>query len=145
MKDARTKRAGIIPFVFNDDGAVEMYFMKPSFPHFGGDRFQIAKGKIEDGLSELETAIKEGSEELGLKQSNFCSPIHKLGTFMHGITIFFVQVKSQYDFDDPHFETGETRWMTAEQFEREGRELHRHVVDLAHQKILKIYEKEYQG
>ena len=63
-------------------------------------------------------------------------PIH-IGVFMKGISIFAVEVKDMVNFDIPHFETGETRWMNLDEFKEEGRELHLNSVLNAHRKISK--------
>ena len=58
-------RAGTIPYVI-EGGVVKMMFMRPSGPMYGGDRFQIAKGKVEDGECTMDAALREAKEELGL-------------------------------------------------------------------------------
>jgi hypothetical protein len=48
-----TFRAGTIPYII-EDGEVKMMFMRPSNSEYGGDAFQLAKGKVEDGESNYE-------------------------------------------------------------------------------------------
>ena len=50
-------RGGVVPYYIKD-GTILMMFMKPSDKNFGGERFQIAKGKIEKGVKILAEAIK---------------------------------------------------------------------------------------
>ena len=74
-------RFGLIPWTVYHDSII-MMFMMPSDPKFGGSNYQIAKGRKESGETDLEAAIREASEELGLKPSNIES-INKefLGSF----------------------------------------------------------------
>jgi len=47
-----------------------MLFFIPSDPAYGGDKFQIVKGRV-DNNEDIEVAtIREASEELGLKKDN---------------------------------------------------------------------------
>ncbi len=123
-------RAGVIPFK-HVDGELRMMFMRPSEAKYGGDKFQIAKGKIDPGETPLEAALREGKEELGLFSGNiiFTKP---LGGPMLGRTYFFIaEIKDIDAFGDPHFETKETKWMTESEFMAIGRDLHRVVVKAA--------------
>lgn len=130
----KQQRAGIIPYFIEPDGKISMLFMKPSNPKYGGDIFQIAKGRVEDGETHEEAATREGCEELGLFSGNISSII-SLGTFL-GYTEFFMCLVSDKDmFGDPHFETGTTAWMTPEEFSEHGRSIHKHVVKSAERKI----------
>lgn len=131
-------RAGLIPYwVDKNTNEIQMYFMKPSNEQFGGPDFQIAKGRIDEGYTELETALKEAKEELGLKPSNMNGQPIFVGNFMKGIAIYAVEVKSKDDFDAPEFETGETRWLTLNEYEQIGRKLQMYAVYNAHRKITK--------
>lgn len=129
-------RAGLIPYVVEDDQIV-MMFMRPSDPDYGGDRFQIAKGKVEDDENDLQAAIREAQEELGLFHGNVIST-HQVGQFMGRTTIFVSKVRDKDLFDDPHFETGDTKWMTLEQFIDSGRDLHKPVVKASWRLIRKL-------
>lgn len=101
--------------------------MKPSSTTYGGDAFQIAKGRIEDGETAEETARREGYEELGLRDDNILSFV-ELGVFLGRTTFFVAKVNVKDAFDQPHFETEKTQWMTFEDFQNEGRDIHRSVV-----------------
>lgn len=133
------KRAGIIPYVI-EDGEIKMIFMKPSDPEFGGPDFQIAKGQIDPGETALQTAVREGEEEVGLRKENMKGEVSYIGCFMHSIGIYTVQVNSTTDFDDVRFventETGDVTWMTVDEFMISGRELHMDAVDAAYNSIL---------
>lgn len=137
MKDGKrvVYRAGVIPFIF-EGNTLKMLFMKPSSPEYGGDRFQIAKGKVEPGEQPETAALREGMEELGLFRGNI-EYTNELGVFMGRTTVFVSKVKDEDMFGLPHFETEETRWMTLDEFLAEGRELHRPVVKAASRFIMK--------
>lgn len=127
-------RAGVIPYQVND-GKITMMFMKPSNPKYGGDAFQIAKGRYELNETAYDAALREAGEELGLFAGNI-TETHNLGTFMGRTTIFLTKIKDKEMFGDPHFETGEVAWLTPEEFEHIGRDLHKPVVKAAARMIM---------
>ena len=133
MAKKKIYRAGVIPYTI-EDGEIHMLFMKPSDTKYGGNGFQIAKGKYEEGETAVEAAYREAGEELGLFGPNVDEST-ELGTFMGRTTIFIAKIKDKGMFGDPHFETAEVKWMTPEEFQREGRDLHRPVVKSAVRKI----------
>lgn len=136
MPKKKINRAGLIPYLKEGD-EILMLFMKPSKPKYGGDVFQIAKGKQEPEEKIKDTAIREAQEELGLFTGNV-TEVTRIGEFLGRTTIFIAEVEDQDAFGDPHFETSETKWMTLEEFLKEGRDLHRPVVKAAHRKIKKL-------
>jgi 8-oxo-dGTP pyrophosphatase MutT (NUDIX family) len=119
-------RAGIIPF-YVDQSTAYMLFMRPSDPKYGGVYFQIAKGKREDGETDLQAALREGFEELGLLSENI-EEIIETGTYLGRTTIFLARIKNKENFTNFHFETEETRWLTVEEFKDYGRNLHLPVI-----------------
>lgn len=128
-------RAALIPYVI-ENGQIQMMFMKPSDTEFGGDSFQLAKGKVEDEDATKEAAaIREAKEELGLFVGNVIST-DELGTFMGRTTVYIAKVRDKDMFGEPSYETSEVAWMTPEQFESSGRELHRPVIRAAVRRIL---------
>lgn len=133
----KVDRSGVIPYII-EEGQIKMLFMRPSDPKFGGDEFQIAKGKHEEGESAIEAGLREAGEELGLFTGNI-SESFDLGRFLGRTTITIAKIKDKTLFGDPCFETKEVRWMTAFEFDTEGRELHRPVVRAA---VRMIIEKE---
>lgn len=137
-------RAGVIPFFVNDDGTIEMNFMIPSETRYGGSDPQFCKGKVEKGESEEDTAIREAIEELGLKESNV-EWFSFLGIYLGRTYIYICEVKDKNDFDTPHYETAETVWLTLEQFQKIGRELHRPVIREAHLEFEEIKREEQMG
>jgi len=129
-------RAGLIPYILVD-GDIQMLFMKPSDAKFGGDAYQIAKGKREDGESDMEAAIREGGEELGFTRLNAVGKVIPLGNFLGRTFVFIVKVKSKNLFTGTDFETGSTKWMTEDEFLTSGRDLHKHIVKSAQRLIIK--------
>jgi 8-oxo-dGTP pyrophosphatase MutT (NUDIX family) len=136
MAKKKIYRAGVIPYII-EDGEIQMMFMRPSKTKYGGDVFQIAKGKYEEGETAMEAGLREAKEELGLFGGNI-EHLDELGTFMGRTTIFVAQIKDKDMFGEPHFETKEVTWMTPEQFQKEGRDLHKPVIKAAVRKITKL-------
>lgn len=128
-KKKKTKRSAIIPFHITEN-EIQMLFMKPADPKYGGATFQIAKGKHEDGESAEEAGLREGQEELGLFRGNI-DYLHELGKFLGRTDVFVAKITDPDMFGEPHFETDETRWMTPKEFHAEGRDLHKPVVKAA--------------
>lgn len=122
-------RSGCLPYYIKD-GEIRIMYMLPSKEKYGGSKFQIAKGKHEEGESPLETGMREAGEELGLFQGNVIKT-HHLGKFLGRTDFFIVKIKDPDQFGDPHFETKETKWMTPDEFNADGRGIHKAVVKAA--------------
>ena len=114
-----------------------MMFMVPSDPTFSGNDPQMAKGRIDDGEDAQDASVREAAEELGLRASNIES-IHRLGVYLGRTTVFIAKVKDKNDFGTTDEETLETMWLSIEQFNYVGRDLHRGVVLDAHRMICEI-------
>lgn len=99
--------------------------------------FQIAKGRVEDGEDNKTAALREAREELGLFIGNV-SVTEELGQFMGRTAVYVAKVKDRALFGEPSFETSEVAWLTAEQFDQIGRDLHRPVVKAAYRKIVAL-------
>ncbi len=127
MKKKQTWRAGIIPYRYTDDGKIRMLFMQPSNPRYGGDKFQIAKGKIEPGESPEEAAKREVMEELGLTPNQF-KDMHYLGLYMGRTHLYTAEVIEDFLQTECCDETGATKWMTVDEFASHGRNLHVSIV-----------------
>ena len=123
---AKIYRAGLIPYYIKD-GTIHMYFMVPSNPEYGGSDPQIAKGKVETHEDSEAAAKREAKEELGFFYTNAKS-VEYVGNFLGRTHVYVAEIKDKEMFGDPHFETGETVWMTPEEFEQQGRTLHKPVV-----------------
>lgn len=128
-------RAGLLPYVIEND-RVKFLLMKPSDARFGGPEFQIAKGKIEQGETEEEAAVREAEEELGLIRSNI-GPVEFLGNYLGRTSMFITEVKDRSKFNKPHFETSETVWLSLPEFDIIGRKLHLHVIQEATRTIMR--------
>lgn len=140
MSKKNLYRGGVIPY-YIDKQEIKMMFMMPSVAKYGGKTFQIAKGKQDPGETLFVTAMREGQEELGLFRGNV-EQVHLLGTFLGRTEVYIAEVKdpSPTMFGDPTEETEEVAWMTPEQFNQEGRELHRPVIKAATRMIKKIHD-----
>lgn len=119
-------RAGVVPFKI-DNNEIKMLFMKPSDHQYGGDCYQIAKGKVEDGEEVEVAAFREAFEELGLIDENIITKLF-FGVVLGKTNIFVAEVKSLHYFTETTFETESTNWMTLKDFEEFGRPLHKQVV-----------------
>jgi len=130
------ERAGVIPYTVTPEGKIKMMFMLPSDSTFGGDKFQIAKGKIDEGENPEQAAFREAEEELGLFVHNTTNKT-SLGLF-GTIHVYIAEVINVDLFGEPCFETADTRWMTPQEFDNEGREWQRQVVKAAVRKIKSV-------
>jgi len=140
----RVYRAGVIPFYVHEDGKIEMNFMIPSDTRYGGSDPQFCKGKVENSETHEDAAIREAIEELGLRENNV-SWFSYLGQFLGYTHIYICEVTDREAFDEPHYETEETMWLTLEEFENSGRELHRPVIREAHLEFEEIKREEDIG
>lgn len=131
-------RAGMIVYRVNERNDIEMLFMRPSDPEYGTDTLQVPKGRVEEGETFEQAAIREAQEEVGLFRGAIIKGPEYLGNFLGRTQVYICKVKSDALFGEPDFETAETRWLTLEQFVEEGRSLHRPIVQAAHRKICKM-------
>ena len=130
-------RAAMIPFII-ENGKIQMMFMKPADPERGGDEFQLVKGKVEpEDESMLACALRECREEVGLFIGNVIKTA-EVGNFMGRTMVFICKVKDKDMFGIPGDETGDVTWMTPEQFQDEGRILHKPVVSSSVRLIKKL-------
>jgi len=116
-------RSGIIPYYMNDKNQITMLFMIPSNTKYGGDQYQLGKGRIDGNETPEEAALREGHEELGLKGNNIMN-IFKVGIFLGRTHVFAVNILDSEDFDNYTLETSAVDWMTLTEFELRGRRLH---------------------
>lgn len=126
-------RSGIIPFYIENE-EIYMLFMRPSDEKYGGDTFQIAKGKVEDNESDREAALREGFEELGLLSENI-EELIDVGSYLGRTSIYLARIKNKDNFGEYHFETKETKWLSFSEFEKIGRNIHVPIV----RQIIKNY------
>lgn len=129
-KEKEMSRGGVIPYYIDEGKVIRMMFMVPSDPKYGGPAWQIAKGKIDpEDASVEEGAFREAQEELGLFLPNVRER-HDVGQFGK-IHVFLAHIKDPNLFGDHDDETGDTRWMTPEEFQKEGRDWQRPIVKAA--------------
>lgn len=129
-------RAGLVPYIVDENGIARYLMMVSSDPRYGGPRPMVSKGKVEHDETPFEAAIREAEEELGFVKSNAASKCVLIGdehvylrsTDYH-LTMYAVEVTSRYDFVRWGEETKYTVWMTAEEFRRNGRRDHVIYVD----------------
>jgi 8-oxo-dGTP pyrophosphatase MutT (NUDIX family) len=167
-------KAGVVPFVKDKDG-LRFYFMKPAgkIPELGESLFQLCKGTrmqwmknsgwrdIKEfstltGVKEtlVETALREGVEELGLVLSNI-SALFDLGgfTFSSATTgknkymwLFAAEMKEDKNFlpdASVAHSTGARKWLRTAEFEIEGRRDHRYIVSDIESRLLQHYKKRH--
>jgi 8-oxo-dGTP pyrophosphatase MutT (NUDIX family) len=123
-------RAGLIPFMW-DGGELKFLVMISSDPKFGGPWPMISKGKIEEGETKLDAAVREAIEELGFRLSNARGTLREvsdervsLRSGAYDLAVFGVEVIDKYDFDKWQEETEYVAWYTLEDFRAEGRRDH---------------------
>jgi len=138
---SENKLAGLIPYRVKENGTIKMLFMRPEEPNPNynrGDKYEIAKGSVEEGESLEQAAIREATEELGLFKGNIIK-IEELGQFPINLTVFIAKIKDKDLFGDyDEDEVDKTKWMTAEDFETKGIVLQRTIVLAAQRKIRKL-------
>lgn len=137
MAKKKILRAGFIPYYIENKNVYVM-LMKPSDEKYGGDKFQLAKGRVESGETSLEAALREANEELGLKYSNI-EDISYLGTFLGYTDVYYGKVIDKNDFQETTYETGETAWMTVEEFLDKGRDLHKPLFKKFYLTIIELF------
>lgn len=130
-------RAGLIPYLRDEEGVLHYLMMVSSNPKFGGPRPMISKGKIEDGESTLECAIREAEEELGLVQENMSGVPFQIAdqrvvlrSGAYQLTVYAVPIKERWNFGKWCDETEFTTWMTLENFREKGRKDHVQFVEI---------------
>lgn len=135
-------RAGLIPYLVGDDGLLQYLVMVASDSKFGGPRPMISKGKIEDGETALEAAVREAEEELGFKPRNVRGAIleiyegrQALYSGAYHLTVFGVEIQDRYDFDKWCDETSHTEWHDLESFRKVGRKDHVKFIEALEQKV----------
>ena len=125
-KGKKVPRGGVLPY-YVEDGRIYVMFMKPSSAKYGGDKFQIAKGKLESGESPQVGAFRETYEETGIHPDNY-TDVKYLGEFLGYTDIFYGRVKDKDDYGPTTYETDEARWIEVEEFYKIGRSLHIPIV-----------------
>jgi hypothetical protein len=153
-------KAGVVPFI-RHEGGYRFYVMKPQgrIPALGHPPFQLCKGtrmqltpnggwqdmrenSDEDTIKEtlVQTALREGIEELGLKLPNIAG-LYDLGPYEFAsattgkskrMWLFAAKIVDSNDMlpDEAVVETTDERqWLSANEFAVVGREDHRYILD----------------
>jgi ADP-ribose pyrophosphatase YjhB (NUDIX family) len=130
----KTKRGGVIPYrKFNNE--IKMLFMKPSNSKYGGEKYQIAKGHIDDSdVSIKHGAFREAKEELGLRKENVKNILF-IGEFLNNINIYICEVINLDDFLEYTDETDSIKWMTYKEFMNNGRTIHKEIIKTVYDKL----------
>lgn len=135
-------RAGLIPWMKGEDGVPVFLMMVSSNAKFGGPRPMLSKGKIEEGETAFECAVREAEEELGLVRSNMKSEPYLLteervvlrsGTYH--LTVYAVEIRDRWDFGKWCDETEYTLWLNRDQFEQDGRKDHVKYVNMLYERV----------
>lgn len=141
----KESRAGLIPFLTDTNGELKYLMMISSDSKFGGPRPMISKGKIENGESALECAIREAEEELGYKPRNgrgepvlLFNGRTQLYSCAYQLTVYGIEIMDRYDFDKWSDETEYTVWMSLDEFKLKGRRDHLHYLELLEKYVRKI-------
>lgn len=104
----------------------------------------ISKGKIEEGESDFECAVREAQEELGLVVENMAEQpellvkdrvVLRSGTY--DLTLYSVPIVTRWLFDKWCDETEYVEWFTLEKFKEVGRRDHIKYVEMLEQKLSK--------
>jgi 8-oxo-dGTP pyrophosphatase MutT (NUDIX family) len=141
-------RAGLVPYIIDEDGEIEMMFYIPSDVAYGGYKFQIAKGRVDYGESPQEAAIREAEEEIGLDRDNIKNIMlvsEKKLTGSEGyeyiLHLYAVEVKNKKDFNQFEHETKETGWLTIGEYTRYGRGSQLKLVNKVYDRIENTLKK----
>jgi 8-oxo-dGTP pyrophosphatase MutT (NUDIX family) len=131
MSKEYTERSGLIPYYKDESGDIMVCLMIPSDPDFGGDRPQIAKGRIEENLDAERNAIKEAEEELGYIHKDHYEVKHLC--YNAGILFYYVEVDDM-ELTDFGVETGEVLWLESKEALKDIRDWQKNIL----KKMLKI-------
>jgi 8-oxo-dGTP pyrophosphatase MutT (NUDIX family) len=135
-------RAGLIPYMRDESGELIFLMMVSSNSKFGGPRPMLSKGKIEEGETSFECAIREAEEELGLVRTNMIGSPELLAeervvlrSGAYKLTVYTVEIRDRWDFGKWCDETEYTEWHTLSSFQERGRKDHvKYVEQLAQQR-----------
>lgn len=164
-------KAGVVPFI-RENGSFSFYFMKPagkvpalgdpSFQLCKGTRMQFIKGSGWRDIKEFstltgeketlsETALREGMEELGLVLENienlfdlggfeFVSATTKKSKYMW---LFAAEIKNPMNFTPVASSTAECKWLGKDDFDEQGREDHRYIVNDVESRLNTYYKQRH--
>lgn len=122
------RKSGLVLYYTSDS---DVYFrcMIPSDPLYGGSSPQIPKGTIECSDTIEYTAFKECIEEVGLVHDNIKS-FEYFKTYKNmKMAIFIGTVKDTELFNEPHWESKWSGWVSYNHNKDKLRNLQRHIFD----------------
>ena len=122
-----TTRGALLPY-YRDTNVLRYLVHIPSDPKYGGTQWQLGKGKIDPGETAIQAAVREGFEELGIEQTNFKEEPKLFGTFKK-VAAFVVEVIDCNDLVAPGSETLKVFWLTNDEFQQVGRDIHKYIID----------------
>lgn len=130
----KAPRAGIYPIYKDPNGQIWVYLMIPSDPSYGGSEPQMGKGRVDDGETVEQAAMREGQEELGLRKDNITNMFviaKEQITGLDGyyeITVYGAEVSDPKAFDPAGKESGWTGWVTLDDALVKGRQSQKHFL-----------------
>lgn len=158
LPQERYTKAGVLPFCYVD-GVRQYYVMKPRAerPDLPPPEFQLCKGTrmqqgegngpwhdmrgddIADELSEtlVQTALREGMEELGLQLENIVG-LYELGGYDFSsattgkgkqVWLYAAEIRNCDDFIETEASTLARQWMSIAEFAVVGRPDHRYILE----------------
>jgi len=140
IKKKRRERAGIYPVYIDPNGELWVCLMIPSDPAYGGPQPQMGKGRVDDGQTIEEAAIREGEEELGLRMDNM-GPVEFLESKTisgllteYELHVYTTKVKDPKAFNTPHHESSWAGFMKIDEALSQTRENQRSCLELVKQK-----------
>lgn len=110
--------------------------MVPSDERFGGKYPQFAKGIIEPGYTAKDNAIKEATEELGLKKENLINVDFLFFDKQANIHWFYGEC-SCMELDNPHHESLFSFWAELSQARRIIKPLQYPILELLEVELFK--------
>ena len=140
MKKKKRPRAGIYPVYRNGNGELWVCLMIPSDPAYGGPQPQMGKGGVDDGQTPKQGAVREGEEELGLRQSNM-GPVELITVdtisgldATYDLHVFAAEVKDPKAFDEPHHESSWSGFLEIDDAIARTRSNQRHFLEMVKDK-----------
>jgi len=145
--DHKKPRAGVYPVYIDESGQKFVYMMVPSQEKFGGTLPQMGKGGIDDGETPEQAALREGREELGLRESNvenFYQLADKSVKTRKGgyqLTVFVAEVKDMDAFDPHGYEAKWSGWVELEEAVKVSRPNQQQFIEMISEKYANVNEE----
>ena len=137
------RKAGFIPCYISEDGVLHMLFVKSSNAIYGGAGLQIAKGHVDGKEGFLAAALREAKEETGLRMENLdAGTVQQVWAGKltgdietYDFAVYAGLVHDPKNFEATDYEIAGTRWMTAEEFNQEGKPNQQNIVSVCAKKF----------